>query len=66
MAISDQERSFKIQRLRGFPDVGGVELALATEKAGGGGAVDADELAPVRGGHADVFEVGGKELMRRQ
>jgi hypothetical protein len=62
MAISDQEGNFKIQRLCGFPEMGGVELALATEKAGGGGAVDADEFAPLGSSHSDVFEVGGKEL----
>ncbi len=59
-------RGFEVERLGGFPDVSGIELALATEKAGGGGAVDADELAPLGGGHADVFEMGGEELMRRQ
>ena len=43
----------------------GVELALAVEKPGRGRAVDADELAPLGGGHADVFEVGGEEFMGR-
>ena len=44
----------------------GIEFPLATEKSGCGGAVDADELAPLGGGHADVFEVGGEKLMGRQ
>ena len=47
-------------------DVAGVEFTLAAEKAGGGGAVDADSLAPLGGGHADVFEVSGEEFMRGQ
>ena len=59
-------RGFKTEHLGGFPDVGGVEFPLAAEKAGRGGAVDADELAPLGGRHADVFEVGGEKLMRRQ
>ena len=62
----DQKGNFEVKRLGGFPDMGGIELALASEKPGGGGAVDPDELAPPGGGHADVFEVGGEEFVRRQ
>ena len=62
----NQMRGFQTESLGGFPNVGGVEFPLAAEKPGSGGAVDADELAPLGGGHADVFEVGGEKLMRRQ
>ena len=44
--------------------MGGIEFALATEEAGCGGAVDADEFAPLGGGHPNVFEVSGEKLMR--
>ena len=59
-------RGFKTERLGDFSTVGGVEFPLAPEKAGGGGAVDADELAPLGGGHADVFKVSGEEFIRWQ
>jgi len=52
-----------MQSFRSLADVVGVELSFSSEKAGGGRAVDADELAPCGGGHADVVEVGGKEFM---
>ena len=44
--------------------MGGTELAFTPEKAGSGGAVDADELAPIGGAHADIFQVSGEKLMR--
>ncbi len=59
-------RCFKVQHLRSFPNVDSVEFSLAAEKPRGSGAVDADELAPHGSGHADVFEMGGEELVGRQ
>ncbi len=58
-------RCFEAQCPGGFPNVAGVEFPLASEQPGGCGAVDADELAPLGGGHADVSEVSGEEFMQR-
>ena len=55
----DQKCYFEVKSFSGFSHMGSVELALATEEAGCGRAIDADELTPLGGGHTDVFEVGG-------
>lgn len=57
-------RGFETESLGGFPNVGDVEFSLAAEKTGSGGAVDADEFAPLGGGHADIFKVSSEKLMR--